>query len=77
MDKPMPAETSRMPVEEAREQAVYHRFDLSQRIEHMVFLLSFTTLEGPVLLMVRSGWGDPPPPPLDTKVLAVAVVVKF
>jgi cytochrome b subunit of formate dehydrogenase len=44
MARSLPVETSTPVVEETSEQKLYKRFDLSQRIEHMVFITSFTIL---------------------------------
>ena len=44
MDKPLPVNTQKSAAEVEPAQADYVRFDLSQRVEHILFLISFTIL---------------------------------
>ena len=44
MDKPIPVNTQKSAAEVEPAQADYVRFDLSQRVEHILFLISFTIL---------------------------------
>jgi hypothetical protein len=44
MDKPIPVNTHKPAAKAEHVQANYVRFDLSQRVEHILFLISFTIL---------------------------------